>query len=119
MDDTSGNPMTWIKMGSIRDYDGTFGLGPSEQDLVCRSVEPACDLVDRLVHGTAWLACDRAVRRRPHQRKTKKNAKNKKDGKRGQGLGRRRWWWWWKTYVKAEYASETMPCAAWYAKSGA
>jgi len=61
MSDTLRPSMT----GFIRDCDGTFGLDPSEQDLVCCGVEPACDIVDGLVHGTARLACDRAVY--PHE----------------------------------------------------
>lgn len=54
--------MTWrCRRSAIRDYNGTFGLDPGKQDLICRSIQPAGDLIDWLVHMTARLARDRAV----------------------------------------------------------
>ena len=76
----------------IRDSDGTFGLDPSEQDLVCCGIESLRNLVDWPVHGTARLARYWAGSRFVYCMSA--------------GLLTAESSW---TYVRAEYASETMP----------
>lgn len=96
---------------SIRDCDGTFGLDPSKQYLVRRGVQPLRDLINWLVYGTTRLARDRAVVFCPEGALFEYQASESEK----KGVGQRRV----ATYVKAEYASETMPWDAVYAKSGA
>jgi hypothetical protein len=85
---------------SIRDCNGAFGLDPSKQYLVRRGVQPFRDLINWLVHGTTRLARDRAVAFLSGRGiKYQTSEREKKRGRQRLVA----------TYVKAEYASETMP----------
>jgi hypothetical protein len=91
---------------AIRDCDGTFGLNPRQQDLVGSGVEPPSDLVNRFVDRPTRLARDRSVLFVTEIKTSEYELEIRAPRRMS-------------TYVNDEYASETMPWAAVYARSGA